>query len=711
MAAMDDVSRVLLEPRKQAATRLRNTVVSLVSRLPARVQTKLLAAFLAIVLLLVGLGAVGLHVLSGVNQQTKDLITLQHKIEAYRQLQHDTISQLYGVTSALLFSDDRMLDDALRQLIQFGYDFDRLQFVSKSEVALIDQVHQEYGRLIDAVKQVVSLIRAGKVKEAREIQQTQAGPLADRLERLTNKLVNVAEADMVAGIDSSDRAYGASQWIVIGFALGSVLLALSLGYVISWSLIEPMKEIEARLQRIAAGDFTQRVHVVNRDELGALAANVNIASEELARLYRQIQDQTRDLKRSIEELQALGDVAQAVNSTLNLEQVLATIVAKAAELSEAEAGAVYVVGQESRQFHLRAIYGISDALIKAIERQGIGGGETPLGQAADRREPLQIADLRDEAAFALHDATLEADYRAILIVPLLREDQVLGALVVRRKEPGLFPQYTVDLLQTFAAQSVFAIQNARLFGELEEKSRELEVASRHKSQFLANMSHELRTPLNSVLGFSEMLADGIYGALPERASAALGKIQANGRHLLNLINDVLDLSKIEAGQLTLSPNDYVMGQIVQSVVASTETQARTKGISLVAAIADGLPVGFGDERRLTQVLLNLMSNAVKFTDQGSVTIAASSSHGMFEVSVRDTGPGIATGEHARIFEEFQQVDNSSTREKGGTGLGLAIAKRIVELHGGRISLESAPGAGSTFRVALPVRTIAERRAA
>ena len=711
MAAMDDVSRVLLEPRKQAATRLRNTVVSLVSRLPARVQTKLLAAFLAIVLLLVGLGAVGLHVLSGVNQQTKDLITLQRKIEAYRQLQHDTISQLYGVTSALLFSDDRMLDDALRQLIQFGYDFDRLQFVSKSEVALIDQVHQEYGRLIDAVKQVVSLIRAGKVKEAREIQQTQAGPLADRLERLTNKLVNVAEADMVAGINSSDRAYGASQWIVIGFALGSVLLALSLGYVISWSLIEPMKEIEARLQRIAAGDFTQRVHVVNRDELGALAANVNIASEELGRLYRQIQDQTRDLKRSIEELQALGDVAQAVNSTLNLEQVLATIVAKAAELSEAEAGAIYVVSQESRQFHLRAIYGISDALIKAIERQGIGGGETPLGQAADRREPLQIADLRDEAAFALHDAILEAGYRAILIVPLLREDQVLGALVVRRKEPGLFPQYTVDLLQTFAAQSVFAIQNARLFGELEEKSRELEVASRHKSQFLANMSHELRTPLNSVLGFSEMLADGIYGALPERASAALGKIQANGRHLLNLINDVLDLSKIEAGQLTLSPNDYVMGQIVQSVVASTETQARTKGISLVAAIADGLPVGFGDERRLTQVLLNLMSNAVKFTDQGSVTIAASSSHGMFEVSVRDTGPGIATGEHARIFEEFQQVDNSSTREKGGTGLGLAIAKRIVELHGGRISVESAPGAGSTFRVALPVRTVAERRAA
>ena len=247
--------------------------------------------------------------------------------------------------------------------------------------------------------------------------------------------------------------------------------------------------------------------------------------------------------------------------------------------------------------------------------------------------------------------------------------------------------------------------------ELAEKGRELEAASRHKSQFLANMSHELRTPLNSVLGFSEMLADGIYGALPERALAALSKIQTNGRHLLNLINDVLDLSKIEAGQLILSPNDYVMAEIVQSVVASVETQARAKGISLVTSIAPGLPVGFGDERRITQVLLNLVSNAVKFTDEGSVTIAAAASQGSFKVSVSDSGPGIAPADHERIFNEFQQVDSSSTREKGGTGLGLAISRRIVEMHGGRITVESALGTGSTFLMVIPVRIDAARRAA
>jgi signal transduction histidine kinase len=247
--------------------------------------------------------------------------------------------------------------------------------------------------------------------------------------------------------------------------------------------------------------------------------------------------------------------------------------------------------------------------------------------------------------------------------------------------------------------------------ELAEKGRELEAASRHKSQFLANMSHELRTPLNSVLGFSEMLADGIYGALPERALAALSKIQTNGRHLLNLINDVLDLSKIEAGQLVLSPNDYVMGEIVQSVLASVETQACAKGVLLTTSVAPGLPVGFGDERRITQVLLNLVSNAMKFTDQGSVTIAVAASQGTFRVSVSDTGPGIAPADQERIFGEFQQVDSSSTRGKGGTGLGLAISRRIAEMHGGRITVESALGTGSTFHMTIPVRIDAAKRAA
>jgi signal transduction histidine kinase len=282
---------------------------------------------------------------------------------------------------------------------------------------------------------------------------------------------------------------------------------------------------------------------------------------------------------------------------------------------------------------------------------------------------------------------------------------------VRRQQPGEFPQSTVDLLMTFAEQSVLAIQNARLFSEIEENGRQIELASKHKSQFLANMSHELRTPLNSVLGFAEMLADGLYGDLPERANTALGKVQANGKHLLGLINDVLDLSKIEAGQLTLTLDDYAVAQVVQSVVVGTESLARAKGVSLLATAVDGLPMGYGDERRITQVLLNLVGNALKFTDKGSVVISARALNGSFEIDVRDTGPGIAPDQRERIFEEFQQGDDSSTRKKGGTGLGLAISKRIVEMHGGTIGVESELGNGSTFRVILPVRAEERRQAA
>jgi signal transduction histidine kinase len=298
-----------------------------------------------------------------------------------------------------------------------------------------------------------------------------------------------------------------------------------------------------------------------------------------------------------------------------------------------------------------------------------------------------------------------------LVIPLLRPNRIIGALVVRRRVVGDFPQQTVDLLQTFAAQSVLAIQNARFFREIEEKSREIETASRHKSQFLANMSHELRTPLNAILGYSELMIDGIYGELSEKVRGVLDRVQSNGKHLLGLINDVLDLSKIEAGQLTLAIDDYSMAAVVKSVVATTESLARGKGLSLIADIEGGIRMGRGDERRLTQVLLNLIGNAIKFTDQGSVEVAARARDGFFEVSVRDTGPGIAEADQKRIFEEFQQVDDTSTRAKGGTGLGLAIAKRIVEMHGGKLTVQSEVGRGSTFWMILPMCAEAKKEAA
>jgi len=285
---------------------------------------------------------------------------------------------------------------------------------------------------------------------------------------------------------------------------------------------------------------------------------------------------------------------------------------------------------------------------------------------------------------------------------LLGANRVVGALVVRRKAPGEFPVRTADLLQTFAAQSVLAIQNARLFREVEIKGHQLEVASRHKSQFLANMSHELRTPLNAILGYAELVLDNIYGDMPQRMRGVLQRVQSNGKHLLGLINDVLDLSKIEAGQLTLSLEDYSIGDVVQNVVTVVEPLATEKRLTLKVELPNNLPTAYGDQRRLTQVLLNLVGNAIKFTDAGEVAIEAAASNGAYTVAVRDTGPGIDLADQSKIFEEFQQADSSITKTKSGTGLGLSISRRIVAMHGGRIWVQSAPGHGSTFFVKVPV---------
>ena len=261
----------------------------------------------------------------------------------------------------------------------------------------------------------------------------------------------------------------------------------------------------------------------------------------------------------------------------------------------------------------------------------------------------------------------------------------------------------IGLVRTFAHQSVLAMTNSRLFRQVDQKGRELAVANDHISRFFANMSHELRTPLNSVIGYSELLEDGQYGTLPEPATEALTRIQANGRHLLGLINDVLDLSKIEAGQLDLYLGDYSVQALVENVVTATGSLAQTKGIELKAAVMPDIPPAFGDERRLTQVLINLVSNAIKFTDIGSVEVRASTADGELDIAVKDTGPGIKPEDQARIFDEFQQVDDGATRQKGGTGLGLSISRRLVSMHGGHIDLQSAVGAGSTFKIVIPLR--------
>ncbi|MBT8369659.1 MAG: histidine kinase, partial [Deltaproteobacteria bacterium] len=276
-------------------------------------------------------------------------------------------------------------------------------------------------------------------------------------------------------------------------------------------------------------------------------------------------------------------------------------------------------------------------------------------------------------------------------------------LVVRRKTPGEFPPPVVEMLQTFAAQSVVAIHNARLFREIEHKGQELEIANKHKSEFLANMSHELRTPLNAILGYSELIIDNIYGEVPEKIRGVLERVEKNGRHLLSLINDVLDLSKIEAGRLTLSLNDYSIQDTIQTAITSVEALAVEKNIDLKVTVPKNLEKGKGDEQRIAQVILNLLGNAIKFTEQGEVKVEAALSNASFLISVTDTGIGLSKGDQEKIFEEFQQADRSSTRVKGGTGLGLSISKKIVEMHGGQIGVESTLGKGSRFWFMLPIR--------
>jgi signal transduction histidine kinase len=285
---------------------------------------------------------------------------------------------------------------------------------------------------------------------------------------------------------------------------------------------------------------------------------------------------------------------------------------------------------------------------------------------------------------------------------MLREGVPIGVLAVLRTDVRPFTDKQIELVTTLADQASIAIENVRLFDEIQDKSRQLEEASQHKSQFLANMSHELRTPLNAILGYSELMKDGAYGELSDKMLGVLKRLEEQGKHLLGLINDVLDLSKIEAGQLALSLNYYSIKDMMQGVYVAVEPLAGNKKLNFKLEVPPDLPPARGDERRLSQVLLNLVGNAIKFTDTGEVAMKASGANGSYTVAVRDTGPGIAEADQAKIFEIFQQSESTHTKAKGGTGLGLAISKRIIEMHGGRIWVESQPGKGSTFTFTLPI---------
>jgi signal transduction histidine kinase/CheY-like chemotaxis protein len=484
----------------------------IVARAPATIRTKLLAGFLSIVVLLITVGAVGLQVLTRVERHAEEMVTLQRKIAAYRQLQHDTTAQLYSVTSALLLPEEASLAAALRQLNQFGYDFDRLQFVAKDEVGLLAELRSEYDQFIRVVAKVVELIREGKVTEGLALQAAQAGPLADRMERLTNQLVNRAEADMVASIEASQGAYLTSLLTIAGFGAGSIALALVLGYAISWSLIRPVEQMEARFNELASGDFSRQIDVPNRDELGSLAANLNRMIDELGRLYRQ-----------------------------------------------------------------------------------------------------------------------------------------------------------------------------------------LEAANLAKSRFLAAASHDLRQPLHALNLFVAQLRSETDHVERGRIAA---QIEASVTAMNDLFNALLDISKLDAGALATNLTRFPVADLLKHIEATFAHAAREKGLSLRCARSDAWVQS--DFILLQRILLNLVSNAVRYTDRGGVVVGCRRRGGRLRIEVWDSGIGIPKDQWQNVFGEFYRLSGPDRERRGGLGLGLAIVERLCRLLDHRVELRSAPGKGSCLAVEAPL---------
>jgi K+-sensing histidine kinase KdpD len=432
-------------------------------------------------------------------------------------------------------------------------------------------------------------------------------------------------------------------------------------------------------------------------------ADQAVIAIENVRLFSELESRTSALTRSVEQLTALGEVGRAVSSTLDLNTVLTTIVSRAVQISGVDGGVVFEYDDETEAFVPRAATETGAPLAQARRTIRVRKGEGALGRTAITLEPVQVPDITAPGAYEgrMRRPLIESGVHAILAVPMLHEGRLVGCLGVTRNRPGEFPPDIVELLRTFATQSALAIENARLYHEIADQSRQLEAASRHKSEFLANMSHELRTPLNAIIGFSEVLLQRMFGAVNDKQDEYLRDIHVSGQHLLSLINDILDLAKIEAGRMELARADFDLPGAIENALALVRERASRRGVLLERALDPALGVINADERKVKQILLNLLSNALKFTPEGGrIDVEATRAAGAAVIAVRDTGVGIAPEDHEAVFEEFRQVGESHAVE--GTGLGLALSRKFVELHGGRIWVESELGHGSTFRFTLPL---------
>ncbi len=502
-------------------------------------------------------------------------------------------------------------------------------------------------------------------------------------------------------------AYSSFQRLGVLLLAGLVVSMLA-SFFLARLMVRPIRALQEGAQRIGEGKLEQQIDIGTGDELDALAGQFNQMAARLkeshAGLERKVEERTHDLTEALEQQTATSEILRVISSSPSDVQPVFDIIAESAvQLCRAQFCAVLRL--DGDLLHLVAHRGLSGAGLEAYRRvfpTPVSSG-TVAGRSLLDRAVVQVPDVHADPDYAYKSVGLATPYQAIFGIPLLREGQPLGAIAVSRIDPGSLSEREVEVLKTFADQAVIAIENVRLFNEIQEKSLQLELANRHKSEFLSNMSHELRTPLNAIIGFSEVLLERMFGEMNEKQEDYLKDIHSSGQHLLSLINDILDLAKVEAGRMELNLTTFDLPAAIDNALALIRERAMRHRIALAVEIDPQLGPLNADERKLKQILLNLLSNAVKFTPEGGrIAVTARRTGRMVEIAVSDTGIGIAPEDHAAVFEEFKQVGTDYTRKAEGTGLGLALTSKLVKLHGGAMRLESEPGKGSTFAFTLPL---------